>query len=301
MAVITLQIGQCGNQLGTALFSLLAAELNGGNAKVHRSRFFYEQRAEQSTKQKWLARAVLVDTESKAVAQSLQPRSAEQIWKYDARYAINLRTGAGNCWASGRNRMSKLLLPKVLAAIKSQIGKCEKVDAILILHSLAGGTGSGVGSYITEKLAQALHDETPLVNVAILPHSSGEVAVQNLNVCLALSNLAKCSSAIFLFSNDSVHETCERHKAASTGVQRGSQQTAGRNSVNVSDLNEEICRQLCLLLLPSKFVIDPRSGRTSHAPANISIRDVLALFDINSANQKLLSIYCKVSQLKQNS
>ena len=48
------------------------------------------------------------------------------------------------------------------------------MGAFLLYHSLAGGTGSGLGSYVTE----LLRDNVPEVaryNVAVWPFASGEV------------------------------------------------------------------------------------------------------------------------------
>jgi hypothetical protein len=54
---------------------------------------------------------------------------------------------------------------------------CDRLGGLMLLQSLAGGTGSGVGTYLTEKL----RDDYPhanLLNHTVWPYESGEVIVQ---------------------------------------------------------------------------------------------------------------------------
>lgn len=71
---------------------------------------------------------------------------------------------------------------------RKEIECCDCFGGFLFLQSLAGGTGSGVGVYITE----VLRDEFPsafMVNSVVWPYESGEVIVQNYNSVLTLSKL----------------------------------------------------------------------------------------------------------------
>ena len=65
----------------------------------------------------------------------------------------------------------------------------EKIDyfgGILSIQSMAGGTGSGLGTYISEQVKEA-YPKKPLINIAIWPYSTGEIIVQNYNTALSLS------------------------------------------------------------------------------------------------------------------
>ena len=54
--------------------------------------------------------------------------------------------------------------------------------------SLAGGTGSGVGTYVTEMLRD-LYPKAFNINEVIAPYQSGEVIVQSYNALLTLAHL----------------------------------------------------------------------------------------------------------------
>lgn len=121
--MLTVQVGQCGNQLGRALFDKLAAELGGdasSDAFDQRARFFFRDSDDQQGGgvSASVARAVLVDMEPKVVQQCLQPLAAAPqsiqkpsgrqrasasplTWAYDRRNAFTRQSGAGNNWAFG--------------------------------------------------------------------------------------------------------------------------------------------------------------------------------------------------------
>jgi hypothetical protein len=58
-----------------------------------------------------------------------------------------------------------------------QVEACDALGGFLLLQSMAGGTGAGLGTYV----AHALRDEYPsshALNCCVWPYESGEVIVQ---------------------------------------------------------------------------------------------------------------------------
>lgn len=66
---------------------------------------------------------------------------------------------------------------------------------------MAGGTGSGLGSYMMSMLADRYPD-IELFNICVVPHLTGEVILQSLNTTLTLSTLYQYSEGILLLQND---------------------------------------------------------------------------------------------------
>lgn len=62
-------------------------------------------------------------------------------------------SGAGNNWAHGYmeygNKYSNIIKNK----IRRESELCDSLQSFILLHSLGGGTGSGLGSRIIENLA----------------------------------------------------------------------------------------------------------------------------------------------------
>ena len=78
-----------------------------------------------------------------------------------------------------------------------------------VLKSLAGGTGSGLGAHLIERMRDD-HPKSVILNTAIWPYSTGEVILQNYNVLLTLASSLEYASGILPLYNDDVLSTC-RH------------------------------------------------------------------------------------------
>ena len=60
--------------------------------------------------------------------------------------------GAGNNWASGFSQGQKFY-EEVFDIIDREADGSDSLEGFVLTHSIAGGTGSGMGSYILEKLS----------------------------------------------------------------------------------------------------------------------------------------------------
>lgn len=119
--------------------------------------------------------------------------------------------------------------------VQREVEKCDRFGGFLTLMSLAGGTGSGVGTYLT----QCLRDEFPqsfIVNQVVWPYTKGEVIVQNYNAVLTLSRLYQTSDAVLTMENDVVHKICS--------------QLMGMKTVSFSDINRVVSHKLASVLQP---------------------------------------------------
>ena len=62
--------------------------------------------------------------------------------------------------------------------IRKELEATDEVPTLLFLHSVGGGTGSGLGTKITEG-AQDFFPDVTRVNFAVTPYHFGEVVVQH--------------------------------------------------------------------------------------------------------------------------
>ena len=59
--------------------------------------------------------------------------------------------GAGNNWGVGYSK-AELVHEELMEMIDREADNSDSLEGFLMLHSIAGGTGSGCGSYLLEKL-----------------------------------------------------------------------------------------------------------------------------------------------------
>jgi tubulin delta len=84
------------------------------------------------------------------------------------------------------------------------------VRGVLTLQSVAGGTGSGLGSYLTEHVLRDTFPSALLLNAVVWPYASGEVIVQNYNALLTIASLTRAADGVVVLPNDTAHAECQR-------------------------------------------------------------------------------------------
>lgn len=57
-------------------------------------------------------------------------------------------SGAGNNWAHGHHGYGPAYRDALLEQLRRAAEGCDSLQSFLLLHSLGGGTGSGLGTYI---------------------------------------------------------------------------------------------------------------------------------------------------------
>ena len=67
---------------------------------------------------------------------------------FDERALLNDVSGAGNNWAQGYYDYGNKYREEITDRVRRQMQHCDSLQSFFLLHSLGGGTGSGLGSYI---------------------------------------------------------------------------------------------------------------------------------------------------------
>ncbi|KAI3381828.1 hypothetical protein SNEBB_004044 [Seison nebaliae] len=267
MAII-LQVGQCGNQIGSSFFQKVYDQLkfekkDRFNFELELfNRFFY-----RNSKGKIIARAVAIDTEGKVIDELLNKNGPNADWCYDESNCISGIEGSGNNWAYGFNEhltdedddeevlklkriclkeipnVKKLSSNYILKRLREQMDLCDddEQDKVLItIMSVAGGTGSGLGT----RLLNLIHDRHPqllILPIIVWPFESGEICLQNYNSLFTLTNLYdNISTSIIAIDNEQIFKQ-------SMQVNKNRQNIP---TISMNEMNEMISEQLFGFLAP---------------------------------------------------
>lgn len=203
--IITLQVGQCGNQVGHEFWKQLCKEhgitpegtpeefaTEGADRK---DVFFY-----QADDHHYVPRAVLIDMEPRVINSIL---GSEYANLYN-RENIHLSTGgggAGNIWAAGYDYGEKVH-EEIMEIIDREADGSDSLEGFQLCHSIAGGTGSGLGSYLLEKL----NDRYPkklIQTYSVFPNQEefSDVVVQPYNSMLTLKRLIQNADSTVVVDN----------------------------------------------------------------------------------------------------
>uniref|UniRef100_A0A0B6ZP25 Tubulin delta chain n=1 Tax=Arion vulgaris TaxID=1028688 RepID=A0A0B6ZP25_9EUPU len=249
MSIITLQLGQCGNQVGGQFFSTIVDDIFAKSTGVGSTEnkdyvdcsldTFFTQSQHMSSRDGSLespkARAVLVDMETKAITQTMQLAKKSGKWAYPDRW-FSQKRGSGNNWAHGFCVHGPRSQEDIMNLVRKETEQCDRLGGFMNLLSLAGGTGSGVGAFVTE----SLRDEYPqsfILNQVVWPYNTGEVIVQNYNAILTLSHIYDTADALVVMENDALHKICG--------------QLLGIKNISFRDINKVIAHKLASVLQPS--------------------------------------------------
>lgn len=82
--------------------------------------------------------------------------------------------------------------------MRREVERCHRLSGLMAVMSVAGGTGSGVGTYLTQRLRDA-YPTSFILNHLTWPYGSGEV--RGCPVLLLLFQPLDCSNACFFLSS----------------------------------------------------------------------------------------------------
>ena len=258
--MLIIQIGQCGIQLGSSLSSFLASHIPPNNAAggTHIPYPFtaYPQ--------------ILVDTEHKTWSSSVNSNDGFKKIVVDCG-----RIGRGNVWAYGyRTNVSQL--EETVRKIVEKDAFCDgyevytilSMDRILtdsrflLIHSIAGGTGSGLGSRVLTILRDSFPTK-PIMTLSVVPFLAGETPLQFYNAVLSLNALHCTADVIAWASNDDALWALKANSnsASSHSLSLKKQQAStASGKINVDMINDYIAHSVGNTLLP---MIDPYFSTSS--------------------------------------
>ena len=251
--MITVHAGQCGNQLGycllDSLYDHLTQPLQFSQSLDERDRQYrvmnhYFKRI-HGKRSKWVARSVCIDTEPKVIHDCVSRAEDMKKWFLNDKQTHYEHGGAGNNWARGYQLYSGNLRDSSMNSIRSELEEADVSPTILIIHSIGGGTGSGLGTKISEEIYDEFSDVCKM-NLAVMPYHFGEVVVQHYNSVLCLSKVAEVTDAVLLFENEIAHDMCVRMH----GITRPS----------LYHVNKAITGEIIPALIPKYLISTPSFG-----------------------------------------
>ncbi|CDJ62875.1 tubulin gamma chain, putative [Eimeria necatrix] len=208
--LITIQVGQCGNQIGMEFWKQLCAEhgidqegllLPVAQASEDRKDVFFYQADDEH----YIPRALLFDLEPRVI-NTIQTSEYRHLYNPENFFVSRDGGGAGNNWGSGYAQAAKVE-EELLEMIDREADGSESLEGFVLCHSIAGGTGSGMGSYLLELLGDRYGSKL-VQNFSVFPvlgDAASDVVVQPYNALLTLKRLCLQSDAVVVLDNHAVH------------------------------------------------------------------------------------------------
>uniref|UniRef100_A0A3Q3ABE6 Tubulin epsilon 1 n=1 Tax=Kryptolebias marmoratus TaxID=37003 RepID=A0A3Q3ABE6_KRYMA len=210
---VVVQVGQCGNQVGCRFWDLALREHAHVNKKgvydEALSSFFQnvDSRKSDGTAycvgeriQHLKARAVLVDMEEGVVNEILQGPLREV---FDSTQLLTDVSGSGNNWAVGYMTYGSAYRESIVDKLRRASERCDCLQCFFLIHSMGGGTGSGLGTKVLSLLEEEFPDVCRIVT-SMYPSAEDDVITSPYNSVLAMRELTEHADCVLPVENQSL-------------------------------------------------------------------------------------------------
>eukprot|EP01102_Stenamoeba_stenopodia_P018050 TRINITY_DN656_c0_g1_i1.p1 TRINITY_DN656_c0_g1~~TRINITY_DN656_c0_g1_i1.p1 ORF type:complete len:456 (+),score=102.17 TRINITY_DN656_c0_g1_i1:351-1718(+) len=224
--VISIHIGQAGIQLGNACWELYCLEhglrpdgthdpekqaATKTDFEAHTNETFFHQ----TNQGKHVPRAVFIDLEP-TVIDEIRTGTYKRLFSPDQ--LISGKEDAANNYARGHYTVGKEIVDVCLDKIRKLADQCTGLQGFMVFHSVGGGTGSGFGSLLLERLS-ADYGKKSKLDFCIYPSPQISTSVvEPYNSTLATHSLLEHTDVAFMLDNEAIYDICRR----SLGIEKPS-------------------------------------------------------------------------------
>jgi tubulin alpha len=211
---ISVHIGQAGCQIGNACWELYCLEhgiqpdgqmpsdkLMGGDDSF--TTFFAE-----TGSGKHVPRAVFIDLEP-TVIDEVRTGTYRQL--FHPEQLITGKEDAANNYARGHYTVGKEIVDLCLDRVRKLTDACTGLQGFLVFSSVGGGTGSGLGALLLERLSVD-YGKKPKLGFTVYPSPQTQTAVvEPYNSVLSTHALLEHTDVCVILDNEAVYDICHKN------------------------------------------------------------------------------------------
>ena len=213
--VISIHLGQAGIQAGNACWELYCLEhgiqpdgqmpsdktIGGGDDAFNT--FFSE-----TGSGKHVPRTVFVDLEP-TVVDEVRTGTYRQL--YHPEQLISGKEDAANNYARGHYTIGKEIVDLVLDRIRKLADNCTGLQGFLLFNAVGGGTGSGLGALLLERLSVDYGRKSKLSFTLYPSPQVSTAVVEPYNCVLSTHSLLEHTDVSFMVDNEALYDICRRN------------------------------------------------------------------------------------------
>ncbi|KAL4920775.1 Tubulin/FtsZ, GTPase domain-containing protein [Aspergillus aurantiobrunneus] len=211
-----IHIGQAGAQLGNSAWELYLLEHGLGadgrldpekGEEINQGGSF-ETFFTETGSGKYVPRSIFVDLDPSPIDE-IRTGSYRQL--FHPEQLISGKEDAANNYARGHYTIGKELVDTVVDRVRRLVDNCSSLQGFLIFHSFGGGTGSGFGALLLERLSTEYGKKSKL-EFSVYPSPRVSTAVvEPYNAVLSTHSTIENSDCTFLVDNEAVYDICRRN------------------------------------------------------------------------------------------
>lgn len=137
---------------------------------------------------------------------------------------ITGKEDASNNYARGHYTVGKELIDQVLDKVRRVADNCSGLQGFLVFHSFGGGTGSGFGALLMERLSVDYGKKSKLEFCVYPAPQVATSVVEPYNSILTTHTTLEHSDCSFMVDNEAIYDICRRN----LGIERPSYENLNR-------------------------------------------------------------------------
>jgi len=215
--IINIHIGQGGIQLGNACWELYCLEHQIGkdgtpiekkDGRRGLSEESYSTFFSETSSGKLVPRSIYIDLEPTVID---SVRKGEYGKLFHPEQMISGKEDAANNYARGHYTVGKEQIENALDKIRKLADQCSGLQGFMLFHSVGGGTGSGFGALLLERLSVDYAKKSKL-DFCIYPSPQVSTSVvEPYNSVLSTHSLLEHTDVAFLLDNEAIYDICKRN------------------------------------------------------------------------------------------
>jgi len=208
--VLTVCVGQCGIQMGQTIWEQYCAEhgvtVKGDNPETKDDGTF-ECFFEQTGAGQYVPRNLMVDLEPNVI-DDVKNSKYSAIFHPD--FLLPGKEDAANNFARGHYTVGKEMIDKVNDRLRKLVDNCDNVQGFVVNHSVGGGTGSGLGALILERIAVDYRKKSKLGFEVYPSPTISTCVVEPYNALLTTHWLLDHTEISIVLDNEAIYEICQK-------------------------------------------------------------------------------------------
>merc|ERR1739838_287754 len=173
-----------------------------GKDEEHYLTFFNESQTGQC-----VPRNLFCDLEA-SVCDEIKKGPTSRLFHQD--YIINGKEDAANNFARGHYTTGKEIMDQVNDRLKKLVEDCDNVQGFIMTHAVGGGTGSGLGMLILERLAVDYRKKSK-IGFEIYPSPNiSTCIVEPYNGLLSTHWLLDHTDVSLVLDNEAIYDICQK-------------------------------------------------------------------------------------------
>lgn len=157
---------------------------------------------------KYVPRTIYCDLEPNVVD---EVRTGTYRSLFHPEQMITGKEDASNNYARGHYTVGKELIDQVLDKVRRVADNCSGLQGFLVFHSFGGGTGSGFGALLMERLSVDYGKKSKLEFCVYPAPQVATSVVEPYNSILTTHTTLEHSDCSFMVDNEAIYDICRRN------------------------------------------------------------------------------------------